>query len=476
MSLLDPLGGVVGGLFGIQMPDPIGDALGLNGGDKGGGGGGGGVGGLLGGILGGDKGGGLLGGLLGGGGGAGGLLGGVLGGGDPLSGIIGAAGDALGLPKELTGALKVGAGFFSGDVMCAISGGAEFLSSAAHDMSTQARCSFDRPSSCVQGYGTGHRPHLDPMGMHEHPFGKPVHVGVPVVRHRPLPPPHCHPEPPPTHCHPQPPPGHVGGYVPPTSYDGPGAVGGTGPNSGLQEQYTQLKTLEENFDQIDMRYLGPLFGHDGHIDMDDLQHLSASPNCPPDVKRAVRYLMENPALYHKLAQSGGAITRSDIEMAMDDTQKALGGPAGQGVSGTTNGGGTESGSDVGGVSGSDSGSGSSSGAQETGGVGGQISDILNNPSMSIEEKIEQVLTLIEQQLDDQMGDVMQQMADNQNKSAGAQGNDKKGAESAQNNQEQLQFKLQQLVEKRKAMFDLLSNVESKFSEMSSLAIQNLGKA
>ena len=483
----DVLGGVMGGL----------DPLGLLGG---GGGEGGGAGGLLGGVLdaggGGGGAGGLLGGLLGGGGGgAGGLLGGLLGGGDPLSGLIGAAGDALGLPKELTGALKIGAGCFTGDVMSIVSGGAELIGSAAQDLSKQTKQSFDRPSSSVAGYAQPSMKRAPPprhapqihyarpvqgpprsstsgtdvdinIHIHSHhggqplhrppPPGKPVHVPSLPTRQRP---------------------------TDGTCTNGTSAADGAKPADGMQAQYETLKTLEENFDQIDMRYMGPLFGHDGHIDMDDLQHLSASPNCPPDVKSAVRSLMENPKLYQKLAQSGGAITRSDIEIAMDDTQKqisssgASSSSSSSSTSGTTGDDSQTSGTDATDGTSQASGTGDASKSDgASGDIGSQISQILGDSSMSIEEKIEAVLMLIEQNLDDQIGDTMQKMADGQTKSASTDPKDKAAAEKNQNGQEQLNQKLQQLMERRKSMFDLMSNIDSKFNEMSSLAIQNLGKA
>lgn len=469
--------------------NPLGMVGGLVGGILGGGDEGGGPGGLLGGVLGGGEGGagGLLGGILGGGGG-GGLLGGLLGGGDPLSGLIGAAGDMLGLPKELTGALKVGAGLFTGDVMSVVSGGVELAGSLAHDLSSQTRSSFDRPESAVSGYA--HTTHFGPPTRHHtarpvsrpapRPGGSDVHITIdyhssgagldrcafPGVVH-------------PPHSRPTPPPGqHVPGQAPHHAprTDGTSSTEAAGGSSGAKEEYETLKTLEENFDQIDMRYLGPLFGHDGHIDMDDLQHLSASPNCPPDVKRAVRSLMENPELYQKLAQSGGAITRADIQMAMDDAQAEIGSAGGTSGGGEVShaGDAEESGSTQE-ASGADESSGSD-GASGSGGVGGQITDILNNPNLNIEEKIEQVLMLLENQVDGEIQDTMNDMAANESKSKKGKDASQADGEKSANTQQQLQMKLQQLMERRKALFDLMSNIDSKFNEMSSVAIQNLGKA
>jgi hypothetical protein len=56
-------------------------------------------------------------------------IGNILGGsgGDPIASIIDEVGNALGLSPELTGAAKIGAACFTGDVMCGVSGGAELV-------------------------------------------------------------------------------------------------------------------------------------------------------------------------------------------------------------------------------------------------------------------------------------------------------------------------------------------------------------
>lgn len=432
---------------------------------------------------------------------------------DSINQLIGQAGDALGLSKEVTGALKVGAGLFTGDQVSLADRGESFIKSLAQDLSQQTQQSFNRSSGSVAGYAESCI--LQAVTQLVSQLGG-THQAIPV-QSAPQAGSDIDIE---IHIHTggtQPPPGTVG-QVPalPTRQDptsGTSSAGGTTSTSGtsstdgasaasgtsatdaatqaLQQKFETLKTLEENFDPIDMRYLGPLFGKDGHIDMDDLQHLSESSLCPPDVKRAVRQLMEDPKLYQALAQSGGAITRADLQMVMDDIQKEIASISSAGTNGTSSTGGSTStsGADgTSGTSGTDSTDGTSGTSQASGAdgasstsdasgdLGGQIKNILADPSLSIEEKIQQVLMLIEQQLDKELGDTMQQMADAQRQPKSASSSDKASAEKADNNQELLQQKLQTLVERRKAMFDLMSNIDSKFNEMASLAIQNLGKA
>ncbi len=73
---------------------------------------------------------GSIGNLLGGSGGLSSLLGG---GGDPIATVIDEVGSALGLPKELTGAAKIGAAIYTGDVMCGVSGGMELMQGVEQD-------------------------------------------------------------------------------------------------------------------------------------------------------------------------------------------------------------------------------------------------------------------------------------------------------------------------------------------------------
>jgi hypothetical protein len=47
---------------------------------------------------------------------------------------------------------------------------------------------------------------------------------------------------------------------------------------------------------------------------------------------------------------------------------------------------------------------------------------------------------------------------------------------AQQSSEKLQLKLQQLMERRKQMFDLMTNMSQKFNEMAKAAIQNMARA
>ncbi len=118
---------------------------------------------------------------------------------------------------------------------------------------------------------------------------------------------------------------------------------------------------------------------------------------------------------------------------------------------------------------------------------GRIKDILSDPSLSIEDKIQLVLELMTEDLDGSIEGVMEQIAAKQDELAGikdtAAASEKKEdkaiakKESAANRSiEQLNLKLQKLTERRKQMFDLMTTMSGKFNEMAKAAIQNLARA
>ena len=113
----------------------------------------------------------------------------------------------------------------------------------------------------------------------------------------------------------------------------------------------------------------------------------------------------------------------------------------------------------------------------SGGSGG-VGDIINNPNMSLEEKLQAILTLITRDTDDEILDVMKDMASVRDERAGLGTDQNSRAREAklETTMEQLNLRLQKLMEKRKQMFDLMSNISSNFNEMAKQAIQNLGRA
>ncbi|MDY7228417.1 hypothetical protein [Hyalangium rubrum] len=114
----------------------------------------------------------------------------------------------------------------------------------------------------------------------------------------------------------------------------------------------------------------------------------------------------------------------------------------------------------------------------TGGSGSGVSDIINNPNMSMEEKLQAILMMITRDTDEEILGVMQEMANvrGERASLGTGQTDPSRAAKLETSMEQLNLRLQKLMEKRKQMFDLMSTISSKFNEMAKVAIQNLGRA
>jgi len=112
-----------------------------------------------------------------------------------------------------------------------------------------------------------------------------------------------------------------------------------------------------------------------------------------------------------------------------------------------------------------------------------VSSILNDPRLGVEEKLKRVLMLLTGQLDDELLDVMAELdgasskrADVTAKGAAATAEDKAALKRQETDQQFLQLRLQELIERRKAMFELMSNLSASFHAMSRVAISNLGRA
>ncbi|MFZ5469936.1 MAG: hypothetical protein ACOZIN_10915 [Myxococcota bacterium] len=124
------------------------------------------------------------------------------------------------------------------------------------------------------------------------------------------------------------------------------------------------------------------------------------------------------------------------------------------------------------------------GQPSAGGATGWCRSILSDPTLSIEEKVELLMMKILASLDKEILDTMEQVADAQQNvgkaqdaaAKGSSGSNKEATAAAQSKADMLQFKLQRLVERRKQMFDLMSNMSAKFNEMARTAIGNLGRA
>ncbi|MCE9667327.1 hypothetical protein LY474_05815 [Myxococcus stipitatus] len=238
-----------------------------------------------------------------------------------------------------------------------------------------------------------------------------------------------------------------GGSRPPTGGGTPPSTGGgSSLDPDFREYREALTILRDNWDTFDVA----VGARDNVMTRDNLQALLDSPAASSTLKRAAQFFKDHPEYYDRLEMAAGTGTRDGI-VGRPDVTAALG--QADSLVGT-----------------SSSGSRASSGAS--------VKGIVDNPRMSIEDKIQAILTNITSETDDEIMDVMQDMADARDQKAtlGTSEADKKKGAKLESSMQELELRLQRLVEKRKAMFDLMSNMSSKFNEMAKTAISNLRSA
>lgn len=273
------------------------------------------------------------------------------------------------------------------------------------------------------------------------------------------------------------------------------------PNFG--EFRAVLGILDANYRTFDAA-VGKL---DEFLSRDNLRNINENPNASAQLKRVAEFFLAHPEYYDRLEMSAGVGGRdgvvgwADVKAAIAQADADIakyGLPAAGGTSGTTGSGATTSTGGTGGTTGTSgtgatsgtsasSGTGATSGTGSVSGSGGtsgarpagpSIRDILNNPRMSIEEKLQAILMALTERLDDELLQTMDDLAAAQDQRAGIANTqeNQKALKDAERNAEMINLRLQNLMEKRKAMFDLMSNISSKFNEMAKTAINNLRNA
>ncbi len=112
-----------------------------------------------------------------------------------------------------------------------------------------------------------------------------------------------------------------------------------------------------------------------------------------------------------------------------------------------------------------------------------VKGIIEDPSLSLEEKIELILMQIMSGLDQQVLDTMnaleaatRKLGEEKDKAAQGSADANKKLAEAQLSVDRLTMQLQKLMERRKQMFELLSNMTAKFHDMARTALSNLGRA
>jgi hypothetical protein len=349
----------------------------------------------------------------------------------PVATMVDFAGDKLGLPPLLTNSIKAAAGVMTGNVMMAASGALGVVSELQKNPPAE----------------TEFLPASDPAKAQE-------------------------------------------GYAPST-HQATSAASKTGYlEPSILEYREALRTIAANFNILDT-----LNGKkNSKIDQHTLRAAAQHPNLSPELRSAARFLLEHPEYRNALdtaAKGGsvdGTISQRDVQSALkkvnDDialygvrqpSTPAPGAPPPPGQPGApvetrppSAGQPQEPGPSIP----------PTAPPPKPGGSTGSVSDIINNPNMSMEEKLQAILALITQDTDDEILGVMKEMASAREERAKLGTDEKSRARGAKldTTMEQLNLRLQKLMEKRKQMFDLMSNISSKFNEMAKQAIQNLGRA
>ncbi|WP_434347824.1 hypothetical protein ACN6A1_07760 [Myxococcus virescens] len=258
-----------------------------------------------------------------------------------------------------------------------------------------------------------------------------------------------------------------GGTTPPGT-GGTSGGGGSAPVSGspptsapspldpdFHEYHDALRVLSANWDTFDTA----VGARDNVLTRDNLDAILNSPGASSTLKRAAQFFKDHPAYYDRLEMAAGVGPRDGIVGRPDVTAALRQADAAQASSGTQ----------------PASGAG---GSRPVGGTSSNVRSIVDNPNMSIEDKIQAILMSISSDTDEEILDVMEQMANvrDQRASLGNGEADRKAGAKLESSMQELELRLQRLVEKRKAMFDLMSNMSSKFHEMAKTAISNLRSA
>jgi hypothetical protein len=223
----------------------------------------------------------------------------------------------------------------------------------------------------------------------------------------------------------------------------------------FREYRDALSVLNQNWATFD----SAVGARDNLLTRDNLDAILSSPAASATLKRAAQFFKDHPAYFDRLEMAAGVgardgiVGRPDVTAALRDADSVLGAPGKPPSTG-------------------------SGGSRPVGGGGASVRSILDNPHMSIEDKIQAILMSITRDTDGEILDVMRDMATARDEQAtlGTSDADKKRAAKLDTSMQELNLRLQKLMEKRKAMFDLMSNMSSKFHEMAKTAISNLRSA
>ena len=235
------------------------------------------------------------------------------------------------------------------------------------------------------------------------------------------------------------------------------------------DELSALQTILGSFDSLN-RWTDGLIPPDKVLSREELERAASDADTSPSLKRALRYVLDRPALLDRLSQSKGhgvtGMSRTDLELGIEDARRGAssstktpkpttGSPAPKPTTSSSSGSTTKSSS-------------SSSRSKDP-----SIKDILNDKSLSLEEKIEMILMVLENRVDDQMLSVTQQMDQNDDKKTNK--DDRKKVTKLDKVDRDLNFKMERLMKRKEQLSNLLSTMEMKFASMAQTAIANMGR-
>lgn len=364
----------------------------------------------------------------------------------PMDAGLNFACEALGLPPEMRAAAKVAMGVMTGNVLMVVDGAleagqaaqkkeparTEYVPAQNGELQSQgyAACS-NKPRRRTDRRGNAGRRPKETKPVESQPCPTPSSA----TSHSARPPPGqpCAvpvlPEPPPSRQAPEP------------SHHWDERHGSLDPN--ILEYQDALKTLCANWEVFDTA--GSVA--DGYLTREDLKVILNNPNAHPILKKAADFLLSHPEYFNRLemaARGGGkdsVVGRCDVEADLARVEDEI---ETHGIASAPN-----------------------ASAPEP---HNRFAGILKDPSLSIDEKVEMLLAELLESLDEEVLQVTEEL------SAAQKGEGKATKGENKPSAEQLQLKLQKLMERRKQMFDLMSNMSSKFNEMARTAIGNLARA
>jgi hypothetical protein len=220
----------------------------------------------------------------------------------------------------------------------------------------------------------------------------------------------------------------------------------------LREYRDALKTLNANLTLLVDNV------KTGKFTRQTLEKVADGARTPESVREAARFLLAHPEYLKQLdtaSQKGGVadgtFSTKDVRAALRDVEARISKDGVRGGDGTRP-------------------------PPSTSGPG--LKDIINDPRMSLEEKIEALLMGLTEKMDGEILGLMEELTgaqDRQSRIKNGKGGEK-ALVDAQRDIERIHLRLQKLVEKRKMMFEMMSTLSMKFHEMARTSLSNMRSA